>query len=324
MRKYLDPVYLAVSEEAWQSRRYFEIFQSLNLLLKDIEDVERDTDNLYQLVRFKFSEGLLAEIYNNNPFKNQPEVEEYYTKFFKDKIIPELFRRFDFCPGSCNPLTEDGLFCKFANELVSEDVINEWNLLLEKCFACNDTDLLYLVSPVASQTVMVEPGDIAIIEKIFVVKDAKQLFDVTDFLCQNIVDESHRENRIKQAIGICYSQSVLQDGWQSNLMPQDYEFNEKFWQTLEKAKLSNENRSYQERFIRSMTQIVYDLDIDIRKHKYQGDKITIGSRKYTKYSADVFKMGQSSIDKRCSRIFYCKVNQKLHLYEFEPDRHAGE
>jgi len=64
--------------------------------------------------------------------------------------------------------------------------------------------------------------------------------------------------------------------------------------------------------------------IDIRKHKYQGDKITVGSKKYTKYSADVFKMGQGSIDKRCSRIFYCKVNQKLHFYEFEPDRHAGE
>jgi len=263
MRKYLDPVYLAVNEEAWQSRRYFEIFQSLNLLLKDIEDIERDTDNLYQLVKFKFSEGMLAEIYNNNPFKNQPEIEEHYTKIFKDKIIPELFRRFDLCPGSCLPFSGDGIFCKFANELVAEDVISEWNLLIEKCFACNDTDLLCLVSPAASQTVMVEPDDIAIIEKIFVAKDAKQLFDVTDLLCPNIVNDSLRQNRIKQAIGIYYSQSVLKDGWSSNLTAQDYEFNEKFWQTLERAKLSNENRSYQERFVRSMTQIVYDLDIAV-------------------------------------------------------------
>jgi hypothetical protein len=324
MRKYLDPVYLAVSEEAWQSRRYFEIFQSLNSLLKNIEDIERDTDNLYQLVKFKFSEGLLAEIYHNNPFKNQPEVEEYYTRFFKDKIIPELFRRFDFCPGLCTPLTQDSSFGNFANELVPEDVLNEWNLLIEKCLFCNYTDLLYLVSPAVCQTIMVETDDISITEKILVTKDVKQLFDVTDFLSRIIVDESRRENRIKQAIEICYSQSVLQDGWSSNLTPQDYEFNENFWQTLVRGRLFSESRSYQERFVRSMTQVVYDLDIDIRKHKYQGEKINIGSKKYPKYSADVFKMGQSSIDKRCSRIFYCKVSQKVHFYEFEPDRHAGE
>lgn len=313
-----------IRQEAWQSRRYFEIFQSLNSLLANIEEVERDTDNLYQLVKFKFSEGLLAEIYKNNPFKNQPEVQEFYTKVFKDKIIPELFRRFEFCPDLCKLLSEDSQFCKFYNELIPEDVINEWNLLLEKCLACNDSDLLCLVSPAASQTVIVEPDDIVITEKMLVAKDVKQLFDVTDFLSQNIVDDSRRENRIKQAIGICYSQSVLGDGWLSNLTPQDYEFNENFWQSLTRARLLNETRSYQERFIRSMTQIVYDLDIDIRKHKYQGDRITVGNKKYTKYSADVFKMGQSSTDKRCSRIFYCKVSQKVHFYEYQPDRHAGE
>jgi len=238
MRKYLDPVYLAVSEEAWQSRRYFEIFQSLNSLLTDIEDVERNTNNLYQLVKFKFSEGLFAEIYRNNPFKNQPEVQEHYTKFFKDKIIPELFRRFEFCPGLCTPQSENSQFCKFTNELVPEDVLNEWNLLLEKCFFCNDPDLLCLVSPAASQTVMVEPNDISITEKMLVAKDdVKQLFDVTDFLSQNIVDDSLRKNRITQAIGICYSQSVLRDGWNSDLIPQDYEFNENFWQSLTRGKL---------------------------------------------------------------------------------------
>lgn len=324
MRKYLDPVYLAVSEEAWQSRRYFEIFQSLNSLLREIEEIERDTDNLHQLVKFKFSQGLLAEIYQNNPFKNQPEVQEHYTKFFKDKIIPELGRRFEYCPGLCTPQSENSQFCKFTNELVPEDVLNEWNLLLEKCFFCNDPDLLCLVSPPASQTVMVEPDDISITEKMLVAKDVKQLFNVTDFLSQNIVDDSLRENRITQAIGICYSQSVLRDGWNSDLIPQDYEFNENFWQSLTRGKLLNETRSYQERFIRSMTQIVYDLDIDIRKHKYQGDKIAVGSTKYAKYSADVFKMGQSNIDKRCSRIFYCKVSKKVHFYEYDPDRHAGE
>ncbi|MEZ2277615.1 MAG: hypothetical protein ACBR12_11965 [Microcoleus sp.] len=324
MRKYLDPVYLAVSEKAWQSRRYFEIFQSLNSLLTDIENIERDTDSLYQLIKFKFSEGLLAEIYNNNPFKNQPEVEEHYTRFFKDKIIPELFRRFEFCPGECAALAENNPACKFGNELLPEDVLNEWNLLLEKCLSCNYTDLLYLVSPTACQTVMVESDNISVAQKFLVAEDVKQLFDVTDFLSKIIVDERHRENQIRQAIEICYSQSVLQDGWLSNLTRQDYELNEKFWLSIQRAKFLNENRSYQERFIKSMTQIVYDLDIDIRKHKYQGEKITIGSKKYTKYSADVFKMGQSSSDKRCSRIFYCKVSQKIHFYEFEPDRHAGE
>ncbi|NJK73403.1 MAG: hypothetical protein HC849_05390 [Oscillatoriales cyanobacterium RU_3_3] len=146
MRKYLDPVYLAVSEKAWQSRRYFEIFRSLNSLLTEIENIERDTDSLYHLIKFKFSEGLLAEIYNNNPFKNQPEVEEHYTRFFKDKIIPELFRRFEFCPGGCVALAENNPACKFANELLPEDVLNEWNLLLEKCLSCDGSPKVKLIN----------------------------------------------------------------------------------------------------------------------------------------------------------------------------------
>jgi hypothetical protein len=64
--------------------------------------------------------------------------------------------------------------------------------------------------------------------------------------------------------------------------------------------------------------------IDIRLHKYKNVKITIDQKKYTKISADVFQMGRGTIDRRCSRIFFCKINNQICFYEFDPDSHAGE
>jgi len=125
MRKYLDPVYLAVTEDAWRSRTYLDIFMSLNALLDRIEEVEKNTDSLYQLVKFKATEGLFAEIYNNNPFKNEPKVGEFYAKLFNDKILPKLFRRFEFCPANCTIPTKNIQNCSFGNLLVPDDVILE-------------------------------------------------------------------------------------------------------------------------------------------------------------------------------------------------------
>ncbi len=41
MRNYLDPVYLAVTEEAWRDRIYSDIFGSLNTILAYLEDIEK-------------------------------------------------------------------------------------------------------------------------------------------------------------------------------------------------------------------------------------------------------------------------------------------
>lgn len=94
--------------------------------------------------------------------------------------------------------------------------------------------------------------------------------------------------------------------------------------SIDRAQLAEEDRDYKQKFVSAMAQVVYDLDIDIRKHKYKGETIVIQNKKCPKYSADVFKMGRGSSDRRCSRIFYSKVQDNLHLYEFDPDRHGGE
>jgi hypothetical protein len=35
-------------------------------------------------------------------------------------------------------------------------------------------------------------------------------------------------------------------------------------------------------------------------------------------------MGRGTIDRRCSRIFFYKINNQICFYEFDPDSHAGE
>jgi DNA-binding transcriptional regulator WhiA len=77
----------------------------------------------------------------------------------------------------------------------------------------------------------------------------------------------------------------------------------------------DEDDEYKERFISSLAQVVYDIDVNIRKHKY--GKI----KKYTKYSVDIFQMGRGTNDKRCSRIFYYKEKSVIHFYEYNPDFH---
>ena len=90
------------------------------------------------------------------------------------------------------------------------------------------------------------------------------------------------------------------------------------------AKLFDENSEYKQRFVNSLTQVVYDIRINIRPHTHRGAKISIGGKKYIKQSADVFKTRRGTLDNRCSRIFYCKVNDKIHFYEFDPNFHKGE
>lgn len=315
MRNYIDPVYLAITEEAWNARVYSEIFISLNAILDRIEDVEKSTNTLYQLVKFKMSEGLFGQIYSNNPFKNDPKIQAFYTRLFNEKILPDLvLRRAELCPGSCVLSHQEILSLNFKNHWVPEDVMTEWNNLFSHCLSCNSNDLdLCLLSPTLYQTVESESKLIS--KHLLITHDAVQLFKIPNFLSKHIISEAS----LRKAIEILYNQRIINDRWESARQAQVYVFDDCFWKTIEQEELVEKNDEYKERFVSSMAQIVYDLDIDIRKHKY--GKITIHGHKYTKYSADIFQMGRGTDDRRCSRLFYCKVKSVIHFYEYNPDFH---
>jgi hypothetical protein len=116
MRNYLDPVYLAITEEAWQKWVYSNIFESLNAILDYIKEAEINTNTRYQLVKFKMSEGLFAQIYSNNPFKNEPQIQAFYTRLFND-ILSEFTKRAEWCPSpSCPPFQKNIPDFKFENK----------------------------------------------------------------------------------------------------------------------------------------------------------------------------------------------------------------
>ncbi len=312
MRNYLDPVYLAITEEAWHDRIYSDIFASLNEIIEAIENIEDNTDTRYQLVKFKMTEALFAQIYSNNPFKNEPKIQGFYTRLFNDKILPELLhRRAEWCPNACVLSDRDSPDFKFKNHLLPNEVLTEWHNLLEQCLSCDSNDsLLYLLSPKSHQTSLESESDL-----LKRTHHVVQLLDITRFFSEEVISET----RLRAAIEILYQQRILNDNWNSGLEAQDYVFDDFFFQTIERERLIDENEAYKERFVCSMTQVVYDIDIDIRKHKY--GKIAIKGKKYTQYSADIFKMGRGTSDRRCSRIFYCKVKSVIHFYEYVPDFH---
>ena len=327
MRKYIDPIYLAIAPQEWQNRAYLEIFDSINRILTRIEEVERSIERSNKLVKFRNSEDMLATVYSHNPFINDPKVEEFYSRLFQDRILPELARRFEYCPSLCKLTEQNVASCKVENSWVPEAVLREWKNLLDLCLSCDSQEQLALIAPIAGHTRLLDnEGDITS-DRLLLIDNADRLFDIADFLSPDILASSSlREPSLRMAIEIYYNQQVLCGDWSAGLQPQGYVFEEKFWARIDRARLAEEDRDYKERFVSAMTQVVYDLNQGrgIRKHKYEGETITLQNQKYPKYSADVFQMGRGSSDRRCSRIFYSKVQDNLHFWEFDPDRHGGE
>ncbi len=315
MKNYIDPIYLVVTEDVWQSRVYSTIFNSLNDSLNYIEEVEKASNTSYKLVRFKFNQDLLSEIYNHNPFRNDPKVESFYLNLF-NKVISELTRRFDWCPSNCE--IDDPISTIFSciNNDVPDEVLSVWISLINQCAICNQQEPFIFFSPASFETKIIvnpdKPIDFTQTSKIY------ELFSVGTFLNKGTINS----NSFKKAIEILYQQSVNSGRMNSEDNPQDFYFHDIFWKTLENAKFSEENTHYKQRFVDSLTQVIYAKDIDIRLHKY--GKISIDKKKYDKYSADVFQMGRGTNDRRCSRIFFCKINNQICFYEFDPDFHSGE
>jgi hypothetical protein len=318
MKNYLDPVYLVVNDATWKSRIYTHIFDCLNHNINYIEEVEKQSDALYKIIRFKFSEELFSEIYNHNPFKNDPSIEKFYLNVFS-KVLSDLSRRFDWCPTKCE-ISEniaDIICCE--SDYIPEKVASEFGKLISQCVSCNyKNSLIAFISPINYETQIKINTDRLTDFEILKTNNVYQLFEVSIFLNKGILSE----NSIRIAIDIFYRQSVISGRIASEQHPQEYIFDNNFFRTLETAKLTQEDNQYKQKFIDSLTQIIYSYDIDIRLHKY--GKILINKKKYDKYSADVFQMGRGTNDRRCSRIFFCKINNQICLYEYDPDFHAGE
>jgi hypothetical protein len=152
MKNYLDLVYLVVNEDTWKTRVYLEIFASLKEILNYIEDVEKDANSLYKLVKFKFSYELFSKIYHYNPFKNEPLVETFYINLFND-VLSKLYRRIDWCPSNCE--IQDSVISAFlcTNSHVPDEVLCAWESLINQCLSCSQQDsLLRIISPLSYQT----------------------------------------------------------------------------------------------------------------------------------------------------------------------------
>ncbi len=317
MKNYLDPAYLVVNDTTWVSRIYTYIFTCLNNDINYIEEVERKSGTLYKIIRFKFSEALLSEVYNHNPFKNEPTVEKFYLNVFS-KVLSDLSRRFDWCPTNCEVRNNVALIFSCESDYIPAKVALECAKLISQCALCNNKDSFAFLSPINYETEVKMNTDSLSNLEILKTTYVYQLFDISHFLDKDIISE----NSIRVAVDICYRQSVIAGRMPSNLHPQEYIFDNNFFRTLETTKLTLEDNDYKQKFIDSLTQIIYANDIDIRLHKY--GKIIINKKKYDKYSADVFQMGRGTNDRRCSRIFFCKINNQICLYEYDPDFHAGE
>ena len=322
MRYYLDPVFLSIEDEAWHEHKYEEIFLSLKGYLDRFDEIEEKQNKRFKLFKFRFNYNQYSEMFQCNPFRNSPEIYSGYAGIFQREILPNFMnRRAIFCPDddeqcACERLIDPDEVPDVENSLVPDSSMESWNDLLLECALCGRTDEKHLFTLENSSSLKENNEYFSKILK--TVDDFNRYIVLSDLFPD--LSHSDRETQLRSAVEICYDQKKAHQSWKDRNC-QEYVLTSQFWRSIETGKVEEESEEFKARFIDSMTQVIYDRDDNIRIHDYKKNMmITAGNKKFKRWSADVYKMGESG-DKRCSRIFYYKEKGTVYFHEYNPDVH---
>lgn len=323
MRYYLDPVFLSIKDDAWQEHKYEEIFLSLKGYLDRFDEIEEKQNKRFKLFKFHFSYSQYSQLFQCNPFVNSPEIYSGFAGIFQREILPNFMsRRAIFCPAdddkqcSLERESDPDEIPVVENPLVPEASLETWNELLLECALCGRTDDRHFFT-------LKETGSLAENRSYFAeVMESVDDFDRHFELSRLFPDPEgmDRDVQLRSAVEVCYVQKTANRFWEER-KNQDFIFTEQFWHSVKAGKVAEESDEFKSRFIDSLTQVIYDRDDNIRVHDYKKNmQISDGTRRFKRWSADVFKMGEGS-NKKCSRIFYYKEKGAVYFHEYNPDVH---
>jgi len=325
MRFYLDPVFLSVKDDAWEDYKYAEIFSSFKKFLDKFNEMESGLYAKYNLFKIRINEELLSSIYQFNPFRDVPKIFSDYPRRFKNEILPELYNRIILCPLEDEECKKQRTIPmdippEISNDLIPDEAIESFGKLLILCANCGN------ISP----RVIFTPGKFCTIDKhdgffdeiIFNENEMEKLIDFEAIFPD--MSSPYREEILEASIKVCYRKKIIERIWEERKR-KNFTFSDPFWRSLERNNIERETGRFKERFIDCLTQVIYNRDDNVRIHNHgRNNQIVIRRRRYTRWSADIYKMGEGMQDNRCSRIFYYKKGNSTVFHEYDPDFHRGE
>lgn len=318
MRAYLDPKSYIYTEEEWDNFSFAGKLDELLSALDRMTELEKRWGSLWSLFKFRVDEGHLAEVYESVPFLEGADCGAYYKQQFRRAILPDLLRRFEYCPRSCEGLRDDPLQLPApAND--NDDVAARFIRSLEVCAICSDTRGTCIFRTAAAYSTV--PGSSFFqVELLLGDSDPLRCLTAADLL--PLEGKPGDDDKLKLALTVELSKLAAQDPAWQNLAVGDLSVAEEFWASLRHADFRGADAQYKERIVYTILQLVTGRDVTANEHAMNGQVVHVAGVNQQKWNAYVFQMGASDQDRRCSRIYYTKSGAGIRLYEYEGNAHA--
>jgi hypothetical protein len=316
LRYFLDPALFCYDIPEWEDRK----FDRLERLLAFLVQVEM-TEETFRARdwKFRFSDDLMSDIFEVNPFRNEPDVSEHWKNVFSNQILPSLSRRVIYCPSD-DSCSENGSHTT-PPEVggLPNHIGGHWKALLELCGCCGHTgDKVYIHYPPARS---VRDAGPFFDEEIDLDKDIKGQFPVETYFPQDVAGPG-RLKHWRLALKYFRRRMLLEDKtWAAYRWRSSFVLTDDFFESLRRARFFDEAPVYFDRLLRVMNEIICGRSIIAHIHDMSPQTFSFGHESHTKMNAYVFQMGPDANDRRCSRIYFCIRRGGPWFMEYDADAH---
>ena len=316
MRYFVDPALFCYEVSDWENRNFDRLERFLAFIVQ-IESIEEALSTARDW-KFRFSDELMGDIYDVNPFKNEPDVSGHWQHIFAQRLLPSLSRRVIYCPDDeqCLGGGDDSEVPEVGN--LPTQIGNHWKALLELCGSCgHHGDKVYVSYPPARSVHDVRPF---FDEEIDLERDIKGQFPVELYFPQGVVG-IHRQKNWKLALKYYRRRMIIEDQTWIRHRWRPFVLTDDFFKSLGRARFLEEGPTYFERILRVMNEVICGRSVVAHTHDMRPETFTFGNNSYTKMNAHVFQMGPDANDRRCSRIYFCIRRGGPWFMEYDPDAH---
>ena len=316
MIKILDPVSYTYNQQEWESRQFVDRLEDLTTFLIKVEEFEELVERSDRLIRFQAAAEALENIYEENPFINSPVIPNYYQMQFGSAILPRLLRRFDVCgERACDLKDEIDILPLGIADAIAERFVAS----LAPCAMCRKSSTRFLYRHRDKCSISDARGffsgevDIGTDEYLSHV-DFAELFPREGA-------RSSKSRLLSEAVAGLFKLKIATDmAWRGKRLG-NIHFHDEFWPSVERSDFGDCAREYGERIISSILQAACGYDVNIFDHRMEAWSVRHSNQNHGVWNAYVFRSGPSDRDRRCSRLYYAKIDGGILLYRYEPDAH---
>ncbi len=271
------------------------------------------------LLTFKSNANEAASIFNHNPFINDPPIPAYYVRQFRQKILPELLKRFVYCPQSRCLGAAEQTRSKPAAAVPGDEIVEPFVSGLELCCGCSDPRQTCLITH--SERLGIDPAN-DFFDLTIEAGGGKELSAISAIgVFPNPKDAERRQSQIMIALELEKRRLLNTDPEWSRYPIRDLSISGSFWTALQNADWGELEERYKSQITSALLQIACGRSTSSNLHRMVGQTVTIGTTLHPKWNAYVFQSGASDQDRRCSRIYYASVGSEVHIVEYDPDAH---